>query len=233
MDFCREVVKISDSLYRIEEGFVRWFLVIGSEKAAVIDTGVMGEGIKEVIEELTDKEVILINTHGDGDHTAGNGFFSQYYIGKEDFENCKMAEKYPESKANFLTDGEIIDLGNRPLEIITIPGHTYGSVAIYDKATKTLFAGDTIQDGSVFMFGPHRSPEDYGPSLEKLIKRQADFDTIYGSHGTCELSADYAAKMLESWKDVQNGNCTSEEINMHGTDVLSCKAEYCGFFLNK
>lgn len=233
MDFKREIVKISDNLYRIEEGFVRWFLIEGSEKAAVIDTGVIGDGIKEVIEELTNKEVILINTHGDGDHTAGNGFFAQYYIGKEDFENCDMASRYPDSKAVFLEDGDIIELGNRPLEIITIPGHTFGSVAIYDKTTKILFAGDTVQDGSIFMFGTKRCPESFGSSLEKLVKRQADFDTIFGSHGTAGLPGDYAKKVLDSWKDVQNGKCTCEEINMHGTDVLSCKAEYCGFFLDR
>ena len=51
-------------------------------------------------------------------------------------------------------DGNSIDLGGRRLEVIEIPGHTPGSIAILDVERRILFSGDTVQDGSIFL-RPH------------------------------------------------------------------------------
>lgn len=229
--FERKIVKVNDSLYSIEEGFVRWFVLIGEDKAAVIDTGVMGAGVLETVKYLTDKEPVLINTHGDGDHTAGNGFFESFYINENDYINCGMAERCPDAKPVFVADGQEVDLGNRILELIHIPGHTKGSVAIYDKKSKALFAGDTVQDGFVYMFGGHRDTDAYGKSLEKLIAKKNDIDVYYACHGTLELPNDYPEKMLEDWKKTLAGECPYEEMNLHGQDVKAYKESCCGFFL--
>lgn len=232
MDFIeRKVVKLSEDLYSIEEGFVRWFLLIGEEKAAVIDTGVIGNGARELAKSLTDKELILINTHGDGDHTAGNGDFERFYIAKEDFINLNMAARFSKAEPEFVTDGQIIDIGDRPLEIITLPGHTKGSIAIYDRRTKSLFAGDTIQDGIVYMFGEHRNPGEYKDALYKLMQRVNDFDVIYASHGKCDLHAEQIELMAKDWEDVASGVYTFEEMELHGQNVKCYKAQNCGFYL--
>ncbi len=66
-------------------------------------------------------------------------------------------------------DGDIIELGNRTLEVITIPGHTPGSIAVLDIENRVLYGGDTVQDGKIFMFGVQREFHAYIRSLESLF----------------------------------------------------------------
>jgi glyoxylase-like metal-dependent hydrolase (beta-lactamase superfamily II) len=59
-------------------------------------------------------------------------------------------------------DGEIIDLGDRPLEIVHVPGHTPGSISVLDRIQRTLIGGDPIQmHGQIYMFGIHRDLHSY------------------------------------------------------------------------
>ena len=152
-------------------------------------------------------------------------------INENDYINCGMAERCPDAKPVFVADGQEVDLGNRILELIHIPGHTKGSVAIYDKKSKALFAGDTVQDGFVYMFGGHRDTDAYGKSLEKLIARKNDINVYYACHGTLELPNDYPEKMLVDWEKTLAGECPYEEMNLHGQDVKAYKGSCCGFFL--
>ena len=43
-------------------------------------------------------------------------------------------------------DGDVIDLGDRQIEIIHVPGMTPGSIALWEKATGSLFTSDTLFD---------------------------------------------------------------------------------------
>jgi len=44
---------------------------------------------------------------------------------------------------SFVVDGEVVDLGDRRLEVLHLPGHTPGSIAVWEAATGVLFSGDT------------------------------------------------------------------------------------------
>ena len=55
-----------------------------------------------------------------------------------------------------IREGDVLDLGGRRLEIIHLPGHTPGSIALLDTANRVLISGDPIQDGRIFMFGRFR-----------------------------------------------------------------------------
>lgn len=227
----REIIKINDATYRIEDGYVRFFLVIGNDNAAVIDTGVSGEGVRDIAEKITDKPLILINTHCDGDHTSATFEFDNYYVDEKDYLGCMMAQKYPDSKPVFVKDGDEIELGGRTLRIIEIPGHTKGSVAILDVDNRCLFAGDSIQTGQIFMFGNHRNPELFEDSVRKLLSLIDDYDVIYPSHDTPELTSDYVEKVLEDWISYKEGKLDYEVCDVHGNMVKSYRGKVCGFFI--
>ena len=72
--------KIDSTTYSIEDGFVRCFLIIGEQKALLVDSGVSGESALSIAKALTDKPVELICTHADRDHIAGNGEFCPVLI---------------------------------------------------------------------------------------------------------------------------------------------------------
>src|SRR5690606_27976412 len=44
-------------------------------------------------------------------------------------------------------DGDVIDLGDRAFEVLHLPGHSPGSIGLYERATRTLFSGDAVYDG--------------------------------------------------------------------------------------
>lgn len=231
MEFERKVNKINDHLYSVEEGVVRWFVVTGEEKAAVIDTGYAGSGALSLARTLTDKELILINTHGDVDHVSGNGDFDACCISESDYNDFNLKEKFPDTKPEFLSDGMKIELGNRTLEIITAEGHTKGSIAVLDRQGRSLFAGDTVSDDKIFLFGLGRVPEAFGDSLKKIISRKSDFDSIFAAHGTCELPVDFAEKNLSDWNKILNKEIKPEDTVVWGETVKSCKGDSCIFLI--
>ena len=60
------------------------YLVAGEEKAALIDTGMGFPGLRQLVERLTDKPVIVLNTHGHLDHIGGNDEFDCIYLHPDD-----------------------------------------------------------------------------------------------------------------------------------------------------
>ena len=225
-----EIIKMDESTYRIEDGFVRFFLLIGTEAAALIDSGADTPDARQIAESLTELPIILINTHGDGDHTSGTAAFDEIFIAGEDYANCSMQEKYPDTDLKELQDEEVISLGDRTLKIIKIPGHTLGSVAILDVEKRQLIAGDSVQNGTIFMFGKHRAPELYEAALNRLIDLQEEYDTVLASHADAVLDKDSVKKVLEGWKQVQEGKVEYTMADVHGNPVREYQTEFCGFY---
>ena len=227
-----EIIQIDGNTWRIEDGFVRFFLLVGEEKAALIDSGVNCPNASDIAKKLTSKPLILLNTHGDGDHTSGTDGFTNIHIHPMDYVACDVKNRYPNTLMIPLNDGDIINLGNRLLKIIHIPGHTKGSVAFLDIANRVLYAGDSIQKGHIFMFGKHRDPEQYERSLSKLVDIKDKYDKIYASHEEFCISGDYAEKVREAWQQVRSGEVLYEEADLFGNKVKSYTTKACGFFLD-
>jgi len=87
-----KVIPVKDNVYRITslEG-VFCELLVGYEKAMLIDTGHGFGNLKETVRKITDKPLIIVNTHGHLDHVCGNAQFDEpVYIGSEDMELCRI-----------------------------------------------------------------------------------------------------------------------------------------------
>ena len=81
-----------------------------------------------------------------------------------------------------LKDGDIIDLGDASLTVIHTPGHTPGSICLYDPVSKVLFTGDTVFEGGSFGRTDIGGDEEQMiASLEKLTK--VDAAALYPGHG--------------------------------------------------
>ena len=213
-----DIIKINEDTWRIEDGMVRFFLLTGTKEALLIDSGMQTKNAKEVAMELTSLPVKLLNTHADMDHTGSNEEFETFYM-------------HPSEAANFyhkrqnggdftpVEDGDVIDLGDRPLEIIHIPGHTPGSIAILDKNKRVLISGDPIQDGAIFMFGEQREIHAYQKSLEKLEKYKDLFDEIYPSHGSFPVKPAMIEKLHGAVEDILAGKASFTEEDMWGNKI--------------
>lgn len=227
-----EIIAIDSNTWRFEDGFVRFFLLAGEEKAVMIDSGVGCPDALKLAETLTDKPILLVNTHGDGDHTSGTGAFPEIHMHAADYVSGEIAARYPKTELIEIQDGDVIELGNRQLEMIHIPGHTEGSIAILDVKNRALYAGDSVQKGHIFMFGAKRVPDRYEASLDKLIAKQAAYDTIYASHDAYLLPGDYAQQVKTAWQQVHSGEVSFEMIDMFGNKVKKYTTDVCGFYMD-
>lgn len=71
-----------------------------------------------------------------------------------------------------LVDGDVIDLGDRRLRVIHAPGHTRGSILLYDEDLRWLYTGDVLNDSPVF---DEMTGADI-PSYVESMRRMGDLD---------------------------------------------------------
>ena len=116
------------------------YVLEGSDKALVIDAGMRVSHLDKAVAALTDKPVMLVLTHGHGDHVGGISSFPELWINPADKD---MLRRY-EGKVNELEDGQVIDLGGRQIEVLFTPGHTPGSTTFFDKERHYGFSGDSF-----------------------------------------------------------------------------------------
>lgn len=118
-------------------------------------------------------------------------------------------------------EGDIIDLGERKLEVIHVPGHTPGSITLLDREKRCLIGGDPIQiDGESFMFGLHRDMEAYVFGLEHLKTRSGEFDWIYPSHMQLKVPCSVIPELIQGAKDVLSGIISGTVREVHGRKIL-------------
>ena len=110
------------------------YLVEGETKAILIDAGTKIKDLDKLVASITDKPVTLVATHVHPDHTGSAiDYFPEIYINPADTIGIPEFMPNYKGKVCFLTDGEILDLGGRTLEVVFTPGHTPGSTTFVDK----------------------------------------------------------------------------------------------------
>lgn len=206
-----QAVRIDDKTYRIEDNGTRALLFIGTKRLLLVDSGFGSAGsMRKLVEELTDKQVMLVNTHADGDHIGCNAEFDSAHMHPAEmpyyFQNTKA-----DAAVSPLWEGDVIDIGGRNFEVLLIPGHTPGSIALLDRENRILVSGDSLSETPVFMFGEVRSIHAYIASMEKLIKLQGLIDEIYPSHGPFPIAPSQIKWAYEAAKKLAAGELPPQE----------------------
>ena len=183
--------------YVIDEGGVRCFLVIGSDRALLIDTGFGKGDLRATVETLTALPVTVIQTHTDGDHFGATSQFDQVLMHPSEFDYfTSKGGRHP--GLNPVWEDEQIVCGLYTFRVILIPGHTPGSIALLEENRRFLIGGDSLQAGAIFMFGPGRNMPAYLASMRKLESRRSAFDTILASHHDLSVPADILPDLIEA-----------------------------------
>lgn len=80
-------------------------------------------------------------------------------------------------------EGDIFDLGGTQLEVISVPGHTQGTVVFLDRASRVIYSGDACNSNTLLCIPGSTTIEEYKESLLHFKTYQRDFDVMYGGHG--------------------------------------------------
>ncbi|KAL6114382.1 mblac2 [Pungitius sinensis] len=70
---------------------------------------------------------------------------------------------------HILQEGDVINLGDRQLTVLHMPGHSRGSICLHDRDNKLLFSGDVVYDGAMIDWLPYSRVSDYISSCERLV----------------------------------------------------------------
>jgi glyoxylase-like metal-dependent hydrolase (beta-lactamase superfamily II) len=87
----------------------------------------------------------------------------------------------PVTPSVLLDEGDVLDLGERKLEVLHLPGHTPGEIGLWEDETGTLFSGDCVYESGVLLDElPESSIGDYVVSMERL--RDLPASVVHGGH---------------------------------------------------
>lgn len=169
------------------------------KEAVVIDPAYDVDKIIEKIEELKLSVLAIVITHGHADHVGALEQLENYtntavnvslddtelLNGKKDGCFSMFGIKLPNiAKIVKLNNGNKIKVGDYFLEVIFTPGHTKGSICLFERTTNSLFTGDTIFSDCYGRCDLDTgSYEDMKMSLEKIFNKFDDEVQIYPGHG--------------------------------------------------
>ena len=128
------------------------YLVEGSDRAVLIDAGTNIKDLDKIVASITSKPVTLVATHVHPDHTGPSiNCFPRIYINPDDTDLIPEFIGTYKGDVKYLEDREIINLGDRQLEVVFTPGHTKGSTTFIDKKAGYGFSGDSFGTGLLLM----------------------------------------------------------------------------------
>lgn len=199
------ITQIAPNAFHILDSIeASFYVVVGEQRAAVIDTGITaGEKIRPIVEKLTDKPLVLVVTHAHVDHFHHMDEFDTVYMCHEEFKMPKelleemMAGKDLKLEQTIdIRTNDVIELGGESLEICQVPGHTPGSVAVLAKQQNLLFTGDAIGSGyGMWMHTPSGvTMADYYEGLCAFMKWLVDRGGrmhFFGGHNMQQFQSTY------------------------------------------
>ncbi len=182
-------------LYLLDEAHeATGYLLIGEDKACVIDTMMGYHNLSEVVRGITGKPVMVINTHGHPDHILGNMYFQEAYIHPADVALAESFMQYPDFAQAVqehgggmppyreIRGGDLVDLGGRTLKVYEIPGHTPGGILLLDAEDRILFTGDSVNHHLWMQLDGCAPLEEFLSTLDGLMFLEKEADVILHGH---------------------------------------------------
>ncbi len=105
----------------------------------------------------------------------------------------------PAPATRLVKEGDVIDLGDRVFEVLHLPGHSPGSIGLWEKASGVLFSGDAIYDGPLLDEGDDGDIPAYLATMRRLAAIPArvvhgGHDPSFGRERLVTLAEAYLAK---------------------------------------
>jgi len=183
--------------------------VRGRDRDLLLDSGMGVVSLRARVAALAGRPLLAVASHTHFDHIGSHHEFAERAVHRAEADimaapsrDSTLAERYVTDDiftalppggydsreyrvvaapaTRLLDDGDTIDLGDRRLEVLHLPGHSPGSIALWEAATGTLFSGDAVYDGPLVDDCYHSDVADYLASMERL--RRLPARAVHGGH---------------------------------------------------
>ncbi len=171
--------------------------VRGRDRDLLVDSGMGVVSLRDHVRLLCERPLIAVGSHTHFDHIGGHHEFDERAVHAAEAEILAhpsrrntvadrwvsddmfdavpeggfRADEYeirPAPATRLLRDGDVVDLGDRHFRVIHLPGHSPGSIALWEASTAILFSGDVVYEGELLDDLYHSRIDDYLASMERL-----------------------------------------------------------------
>jgi glyoxylase-like metal-dependent hydrolase (beta-lactamase superfamily II) len=205
------------------------YLLKGTQQSLLIDTGLGICNIHNEVIKLTDKPVIAVATHIHWDHIGGHKHFPIFYAHGEELnwlkgefpltmaqiremvvDRCDLPEGYDVNQYDFfqgtptkvLKDNDVIDIGDRGIQVLHTPGHSPGHMCFWEKERGYLFTGDLVYKDTLFAYYPSTEPKAYLNSLERISKLPVQ--RVFPAHHSLDIYPEILNRMRDAFRQLRN-----------------------------
>ena len=209
------------------------YLLNGTERSLLIDTGLGICNISEVVKRFTDKPVTA-------DHIGGHKYYSDFYaheaeldwlnggfpqpletIKKYVADRCDLPDGYDVNTYEFfqgtparvLHGGECIDIGERRIEVLHTPGHAPGHMCFWEKEKGCLYTGDLVYRDTLTAWFPSTDPRAYWKSLERVA--ELPVKRIFPAHHSLDIQPEILIRMRDAFRQLK----TNGQLH-HGSGIF-------------
>lgn len=197
----------------------------GRDRDLLVDSGMGVVSLRRYVPLVTERPLLAVASHSHFDHVGSHHEFSERlahpaeapllaaptrenlliepYVSDDIFMALPPA---PYSSATYavkaapvtrlLEDGDVVDLGDRRLEVIHTPGHSPGGIALLERATGILFSGDIVYDGPLVEDLAHSDAGDYLRSMRRLL--ELPVRVVHGGH-FASYSGERHRELILAW----------------------------------
>lgn len=201
--------------------------VKGRDCDLVIDTGMGLDPLKQFITGETKRPLKAIVTHCHFDHAGGlhefdvrlghraeadilaaptnkntvfDGGWTKIAIVDPRQHPSYSADTYHVKAAPFtgyLDEGDVIDLGDAVYQILHLPGHSPGSIGLWDKTANVLFSGDALYNGELLDSLYHSNAQVY---LETLARIESLGVQVFHAGHYPSFGADRMRELIDNYR---------------------------------
>lgn len=236
-------------------GTENMYLLEGDEKALLLDTGYGVGNLRAFVEKLTDKPILVANTHYHPDHSAGNGEFEAVYMSEGEKLDAPSVESpgavpfdltklpHPDYEKIYLKEGDTIELGSRTIEILEAkPAHCNSTLFYLDRGHRMLFCGDDLEAAQVMMFDNSKNPdapyhvkerlENMKANTQRMKELSSEYDMLLPNHNGYPIAKSYLDDFIGLVDAIFAGTAQIEDklnhpfVEMDPKSASLCRVSY-------
>lgn len=249
------ITEPSPGVFAIQEPLQRErvlsYLIVGAERALLIDSGTGAASMKAAVGALTDLPVQLVNSHTHWDHVGSNHEFADIAVHRVEahelayqYTPAEIAEFFaddqllgllppgrslesitigPSTPTQLLDGGESFDLGGRVIQVIHTPGHSPGLLSFLDEVNGVLLTTDTAYPGPLYAYSADTDLDVYIQSMSILAGIAPRLTYVHPSHNADTMDPALLPRMRDALIEVRDGK-TPDRI-----DDVKSTFDYDGF----